>query len=85
MEDWLQAAGRTEGRPVPSGDPWPEVSGEPREATAEFSSFTTSGSKPSTVTTFNSSVFVPSISSELYGQVGSNSRVTACINFNIYR
>ena len=60
-----------------------ETSGRPREA-ADFSSFT-SGSKQSTTTTFNSNVFVPSISSELYGQVGSNSRVTACINVNIYR
>ena len=47
-----------------------ETSGRPREAAADFSSFTTSGSKQSTTTTFNSSVFVPSISSELYGQVG---------------
>ena len=47
-----------------------ENSGRPREVAADFSSFTTSGSKQSTTTTFNSSVFVPSISSELYGQVG---------------
>ena len=45
-----------------------ETSGRPRETT-DFSSFS-SGSKQSTTTTFNSAVFVPSISSELYGQAG---------------
>ena len=48
-----------------------ENSGRPRERESqatEFSSFTMN-SKPSTTTTFNSNVFVPSISSDLYGQV----------------
>ena len=48
-----------------------ETSGRPRERESqatEFSSFTMN-SKPSTTTTFNSNVFVPSISSDLYGQV----------------
>ena len=48
-----------------------ETSGRPRERESQvtdFSSFTLN-SKQSTTTTFNSNVFVPSISSDLYGQV----------------
>ena len=50
-----------------------ESSGRPRERESQatdFSSFSTLNTKPSTTTTFNSNVFVPSISSDLYGQVG---------------
>ena len=68
-----------------------ESSGRPRERESQatdFSSFSTLNTKPSTTTTFNSNVFVPSISSDLYGQVrggGDDTAVTTCFHYNIYR
>ena len=68
-----------------------ESSGRPRareSQATDFSSFSLLKSKPSTTTTFNSNVFVPSISSDLYGQVrggGVDTSVTTCFHYNIYR
>ena len=50
----------------------------------DFSTFTIN-SKQSTTTTFNSNVFVPSISSDIYGQVRTSQQLRLSVTVNLTR